>query len=145
MVFLHQMAQHWRRGFCQFSKMRFTASSFAAWLEKTSFSTFPGLFPLSYKSYHSNLLIKTFQKFIFLDLLHVLVMWVVMLFGHILCTWINMLGIWIKLNCVYRWMHLRTFNDRLWGLFPSKTLRWLFLNKQIINPWWKRIDKTNTD
>lgn len=74
MVFLHGMAQHWRRGFCQFCKMRFTASSFAARLEKTSLSTFPGLFPLFYKSYQSNLLIRTFQKFIFLDLLHVLVM-----------------------------------------------------------------------
>ena len=73
-AFPHPVSQYWRRSFCQFCELTFTAFSFAARLEKTLLSTFPGLFPLFYRSYQSNLLIRTFQKFILLKLLHALVM-----------------------------------------------------------------------
>lgn len=132
-VFLHWMTQCWGRSCCQFCKVTFSAFSFAARLEKTFLNTFPGLFPLFYKSYQSNLVIRTFQKFILLQLLHALVMCVT---SNAVWSYPlhmdNTLNIWIKLSCVYGWTHLYTFKDRLRGTFYSKARRCLFVNKQVV-------------
>lgn len=133
MVFLHWMSQCWRRSFCQFCKVTFTAFSFAARLEKTFLSTFPGLFPLFYKSCQSNLLIRTFQMFILLKLLHASVM---LVSSNALWSYPVRMDKYpehrIKLNCVSGWIRPCTFKDKLWGMLYSKTQRCTFVNKQLI-------------